>query len=330
MPFKSSSNTSHQGNRRTQRELQALMEEELYHATFECNCKDFVEQLCPAGDSLLTSVMKCLKTRGITHGTLGYLDDKFSFQEWPSTLEERCHYVPFASLLNNVLSCIPNRAGTIHANLRFYKYDRRMKEGISLSSPLKPDIIGCHCPWDGASPLSWTQVDVAVEVKDTWPSMLTQAASYARSQFVSQPYRQFVAVIYFQHLKKDVRVGFHFRSGLVVTELMTLTEKAGFCNFVTVILGIGSWTEHGKAGIDTSLTGNLVSIPGMGVWEIEETLCDRKVIRGRSTRVFRLVEHGECILNSPAPSSASDREQQDGDYTYVAAAYPRLQFAKSS
>jgi hypothetical protein len=264
------------------------MKGELHNATFES--KSLLEKRCPANNKAVKLALSKLKP-GMFHDSSSQ-----SQKEWPSpTAPEITHYAPFTWLLNEVLEVSRARLPqlNIHKHLRFFTYTREMAEGVDKDSPLKPDIVGCkRLDLNAKERLSWDEAEICVEVKKSWPDLISQASTYARCIFAHQPQRLFVTVIHFNHSTMGVRFGFYSRKGLAVTPELDLSEQAGFSRFISGVVGIYSWTDQLEAGIDTTRTGTSFTIPDMGILGISKTLCDRRCVRGRATRVYLLVKEG--------------------------------------
>jgi Fungal protein kinase len=266
------------------------MKGELCNATFES--KSLLKKCCPANNKAAKMALSKLKP-GMFHNSSSQ-----SQKEWPSrTAPEVTHYAPFTWLLNEVLEVSREQLpeSNIHRHLRFFTYNQEMTEGVDKDSPLKPDIVGCKCLNLNAKELSWSEAEICVEVKKSWPGLILQASTYARCMFAHQPQRLFVTVIHFNHSKMGVRFGFYSRKGLAVTPELDLSEKAGFAAFIRGVVGIYSWTKQPRAGIDTTRTETSFTIPKMGILGISKTLCDRRCVRGRATRVYLFVKEGMCL-----------------------------------
>ena len=278
------------------------MKTELHHATFES--KTLLDKRCPADPVHVDSVVSILKnTYMITHDNLHYRDSDVSGQPvtpWPSrNAGERKHYKPFAWLLNTILISArkARKINSIHENLHFFPYDRMMTEGVGGDSPLKPDIIGCYRDvLPDSDQVSWKEAEICVEVKNRWPDMISQASTYARCCFAFQENRRFITIFHFHQGRMEVRVGFYTRSGLIATEAFDISTSAGFRNFVCAVVGIYSWTNPCSAGIDISRTSTRFIIPQSGLYSITEKFCDRRCVRGRATRVYRLKKDGKSMF----------------------------------
>ncbi|KAJ6624894.1 hypothetical protein B0H10DRAFT_681835 [Mycena sp. CBHHK59/15] len=101
--------------------------------------------------------------------------------EWPSEGREEKYYVPFCAFLNAIcaeytaLGLVPSH----HKDLVFSVYDRTITEGVDSAAALKPDLLGCNRSIPTG--VSWTEPEGALEVKNLWPKMTSQAATHGRS-----------------------------------------------------------------------------------------------------------------------------------------------------
>jgi Fungal protein kinase len=268
-----------------------MMQSELCNATFES--RSLLKKRCPAEEKAVKISLSKLK-RGIFHDCSSQ-----SLKEWPRRSEpERTHYAPFAWLLNEVLEVSREKLPqlNIHGHLQFFVYRQEMAEGVDIDSSLKPNIVGCKCLDVNAKEWwSWKEAEICVAVKNSWSDLILQASMYAHCMFAHQPQRLFVTVIHFNPSTMGVRFGFYSREGLTVTPELDLSEKAGFEGFIRGVVGIYSLIEQCRAGIDTTRTGTSFTIPNLGIHGISKTLCDRRCVRGRATRVYLLVKEGVSL-----------------------------------
>lgn len=246
----------------------------------------------------MDSVLHKLHTvYAIDYFNLEYAESKSpgSLKPWPQrNAREKEHYEPLTWLMNTILDM--SRKGGIknkfYSKLRFEVYDCEMKEGEGIDKSIKPDILGITLP-DGKK-VSWGDVHIPVEVKKSWPELISQMGTYAWSCLSIRYNRQFVPAIHYHHGNLEIRIGLYTRSGLVATEALCISTAQGFRQFVGAIIGIISWTPA-ASGIDNSRTKKYFYLPDNKLYLVGDTLCDRIYVRGHATRVhcLELARDGE-------------------------------------
>jgi hypothetical protein len=259
---------------RTQDTLKTLSRHELSGATWQSN--ELVTMYFPAESAHVNKVLREVPVPS----------NPLASQHEP----ERKFYRPFTSLLNRICSSfrgINSRTKGIYENMQFFPYDRLMKEGVG-GSPLKPDCLGC-CPLPRSTKeVSWKEVELVIEIKDEWPALISQGATYARALFATRGSRQFAIVITFNHRDGCVRFCIFHRCGLYSTKPLKLVDNSDFTIFASIIVGILSWSSRLPAGMEMSRNNMSFYIPSLGIYRIANTYCNRQVVRGRATCVFLL------------------------------------------
>jgi hypothetical protein len=309
-PYKKSSsyNTSDfEPPTRTQLELQNLFDNELYHSTFESS--SVTDLLCPAPQGDVDAVIaKLAKDRLLN--CEHYPNAPKHPQRWPKSGGKRKFYKPLCSLLNGILEAFKGTpiasARHYHDSLSFSVYDRPTMEGVDNVASLKPDGVGTHMEIVANQRIYWHQAELVVEVKDSWPHMITQSATYARCLLAARKNRWFVLVIAFNHKKTEARFCFYHRAGLMLTSALNLRNEEGFRTFVRGVIGIALWPDAAAAGMDISRDDHYFMLPHAGLYRIATVFCDRRCVRGRATRVYRLekVPHSPDKSKAIAPQSA--------------------------
>ncbi|KAF8308627.1 hypothetical protein DL93DRAFT_2044369, partial [Clavulina sp. PMI_390] len=80
---------------------------------------------------------------------------------------------------------------------------------------LRPDLVGRVNAMDmaGKPPNSWSTIDVAIEVKDGWKELASQAATYAQAILTAHPTRTYASVLGYNHKSRCIRFMFFQRGG---------------------------------------------------------------------------------------------------------------------
>jgi hypothetical protein len=267
------------------------MKQELRGATWES--PSIVQLLLPHDKNVVAEVHKSL---GDTV--------KRRLNGWPNSSGEREHYPPFAELLNDTLrtarDALGNNAGSYYNSLQISTYDRETADGIDGAHALKPDLVGCDedVPW--SRKVSWREIRIPVEVKDSWSDMVTQAATYARCMFAASSGRQYVLVITLHHPSSEVRFLFFHRGGLTSSPIFDLTNKDGFAMFIAAMAGLAAVNDQVSGGMDDSYTTHKFTSPlvASGRWTIGCLL--GTVFVGVQHRWSRLARRHRQLLPSPS------------------------------
>ena len=276
--------------------------------------------------------------------------------EWPSGTAEESFYHTIQKLLND---CIKIGYGALddayeceptfyYRGLRFMR-NRKPAGDMTINSAvsLKPDLIGfvsadenlpsenlpAEAPnwWWGAVPESKSKgtksdpqgvhVEIVVEVKGQWPELVSQAATYARSQFAANTSRTFVLVLGFNHSQKTMRFMLYHRSGVTATTEIELDTLAGRKDFMKIFLRILSWTSHTDAGFPAYTEGvnyffREEGRTGYSVWRIVQPFFRADCVSGRATDVNLLEKVGHVDGNSIHPQpSVQEASGSDGKRT---------------
>ncbi|KAF9040340.1 hypothetical protein BDP27DRAFT_1347462 [Rhodocollybia butyracea] len=189
----------------------------------------------------------------------------------------------------------PNRTVFVK-HLKFFIWDKSMKDGIDEAEPLKPDLAGLFCKevpgelyW--SPPAGGTQMKIPVEVKSSWPDLVLQAGTYARSLFSAAPLRQYALVLGYNQKDRDFRFLVFHRGGLTASNPLKLKDANDQEDFVRLFMSIFTWKDRGDAGLPGWCNENQAYLPGRGDVEhflvnIERLLHRSTCVRGRSPRVW--------------------------------------------
>ncbi|RPD65743.1 hypothetical protein L227DRAFT_540670 [Lentinus tigrinus ALCF2SS1-6] len=186
--------------------------------------------------------------------------------------------------------------------LNFFPYDREMKDGIDGAASLKPDLVAGNgvpgtkpaCYWSMPSDHvdNGMEVLVAVEVKDSWNGIVTQAGTYARAQVSAMPLRLFSLVIGVNHKFHNLRFLIYHRGGLTASHEIDLLTIQGRRDVQRVMFSILLWQTPEDAGLPMFTNGVECRIPSAGTAlsiVTDKVLFLSLSVRGRGTLVVRAV-----------------------------------------
>ncbi|KZT34071.1 hypothetical protein SISSUDRAFT_317276 [Sistotremastrum suecicum HHB10207 ss-3] len=223
-----------------------------------------------------------------------------TLQAWPATKDgERAHYPPLRTLINTILeltaaqirrSRLPE--SQVLGKLVCSVYDRQVQasshtkiSGLSKNL-LKPDLILCTRAVAPTDTCCWGDLDVVMEVKEHWPILFNQAATYARCMLAeprakSGHRRRFCIALLFNHDDMHLTLAVYHRSGCTRTIEMPIYTEAGLDRLVRIIVGIRSIPDLEDLGYDVSSDTN----PLLKDFVYSKTLFYRSSVLGRATRV---------------------------------------------
>lgn len=230
---------------------------------------------------------------------------------------ERDHYPGLCDFLNQcVNSCAtalrdhePSRPVFLE-RLKFFTWDRSMKDGIDEAEPLKPDLAGLFCDetprelyW--SPPSGGTQMKIPVEVKDSWLDLVLQAGTYARCLFSAAPLRQYALVLAYNQKERAFCFLVFHRGGLTASKRLKLDDASDQEDLVRLFLSIFTWKDRGDAGLPRWCNEHQAYLPGRQDVEsflvnIERLLHRSTCVRGRSPRVFGFKISDMAKKDSPA------------------------------
>ncbi|KAG8891547.1 hypothetical protein FRB99_003528, partial [Tulasnella sp. 403] len=209
-----------------------------------------------------------------------------------------------------------------HKDTKFYEYDRLMADKSGSVSELKPDGVGLHGTLRSDEKVPWSRCETAIEVKDTWPALFRQAATYARCLFITHEGRAFVVVIGFNHKECAFRFLVFTRSGVISSPSMEVNSAKGFTGIVKNAVGLLSAPDAVAFGLNTVQNGSYFHF-GTSTYRLDKQVCNRRTMIGRATIVSVLArcpqpghsdanpQHASATPTSPetGPSASSRWEQ---------------------
>ena len=252
--------------------------------------------------------------------------EKGKRKPWPRHAHERQYNAPVAELMNiafrichdalNSTEGAPPRCERYHDKTVFLNYDRPTGDIMPGSAgALEPDVIGGNLDSDlenrakrgrkreikkRQKPAFWgpekeqrNRIREVLELKALWPELVQQVATYARCLFHASPLRSFVVLFGFSHTQTRFRCLIFHRSGLTASIGYHPARDAD--EFLSIIMTMLLWTSPSHAGFDPTIDGTEFFLPTskddhMGAkWTDAECIYSAVVVRGRATRVHRLL-----------------------------------------
>jgi hypothetical protein len=283
---------------RYQSEMKVLIEDELNDATYVVNLTND-KGILHADPGTVESVIDSLAS---TFQTL--ISEDVSSEEIPRFPEdgfgqERDSYKPLAHLLNKIIRAVHQFVPQSQLNgLRFHPFNKEVKETYGSHKPLKPDVVGIigelpkgtgkanEDPVKKPS-LSWEQIEVNLESKDSIRDMVRQSGSYARCCVLRNRRRFFSLGMGFHYKKVEAYVFSFHRGGLSSSLPLRLTTPEGFNGLVRHIVGILSFKDEAAYGLDPTRFQDIFYINNR-YYKIVGILFERETLRGRSTVVYSL------------------------------------------
>ncbi|KAJ3725692.1 hypothetical protein DFJ43DRAFT_1157426 [Lentinula guzmanii] len=198
--------------------------------------------------------------------------------------------------IRSSLTQLPRDHEAIYRDLRFYVWDRPMKDAKSL----KPDgagVVGFEA--DELDNLFWSPpaegMAIPVEIKGNWSELVLQAATYARCMFSASPLRQFVLVIGYKHNEHNLRFLVFHRGGRTSFTPLNLDKPDGQKGFNHLLVSILTWRTRADAGFPAWYNDAQVFLPRRKAGDSSPLTVDIDRIlhysvcsRGRAPRVFRI------------------------------------------
>ena len=221
---------------------------------------------------------------------------------------EREIYIPLQDLLNDILAIIPEhlRKGTCYEKLRFAIY-RPVKDLFDGCGKLQPALVGSLVE---AIIKEWFDVEIAVEVKNSWADLQKQASTYGRAM-LEQCLRWFSVVIGFNHASQQFRMIWYTREGSFQTRRLSYRSSDDLTVFVRGLVGLAlaSASDIGKELFKSRRDTILLSLPVIPkrlsmhpspltscMWQVDAIFCQRICVLGRATHVYRVVLHDASIV----------------------------------
>ncbi|KAJ7211362.1 hypothetical protein GGX14DRAFT_624497 [Mycena pura] len=248
---------------------------------------------------------------------------------FPNTSSESVHYTPLALLLNHCLdACAAASKGTNfdlarsgpYSKLSFVVYDKPTGDGIEAAASLKPDLVGGEdflakvnshnvlywSPPDPPDPLNpYPPILIPVEIKNNWPELVRQAATYARCLFSARPLRKTALVLGYNHVTKEFRFLLFHRGGLTASHVLHPRTLDGRKQMVHVFLALLTCRNISDTGFPDWCNDNQFKLPvdkdgtRHVIADIDKVLHYVNCCRGRAARVS-LVTY-PLLGDPPAP-----------------------------
>ncbi|KAJ7283322.1 hypothetical protein C8J57DRAFT_1053882, partial [Mycena rebaudengoi] len=222
------------------------------------------------------------------------------------------------------------------AKLSFQPYNRLMGDSINNAAALKPDLIGAqvsHWPSDSDFTAYWAHprpqdqelpmevgVEVPVEVKNDWPDLCRQAATYARAIFAAVPLRSFSLVIGINHAKCELRFLIFHSGGLTSHSPLSFIREADRQIILRVMFAMSLWQTPEHAGLPCFTDGFSIVLASLRIGDppivirTQEMLYHAVGVRGRNTVVYLL----QLDTSAPAPTfqgkTLPGRTKLDGEH----------------
>jgi len=204
--------------------------------------------------------------------------------------KESQSYEPLVHLLNMIVCATNDSLPATQRYLRhlcFHSDGIEVKENHGSSNALKPDGVGLLVDLPAERKMYWGQVEVVIQVKSQIPTLVKQAATYARCCIVNNQRRSFAIAIGFDHKHLLAWFLVFHRSGLSSSRPLSLGTQQGFKDVVKHIVGMLSIRDEAGYGLDVTRSQDLSSINDR-YYGILSLLYMRDILRGRSTVVYNL------------------------------------------
>ncbi|TDL16419.1 hypothetical protein BD410DRAFT_808163 [Rickenella mellea] len=285
-PKKPSSAQAKHSNARAQQDLKTVTMSELHDAIFEsASLLGTIFPLPPNVQAALEG--HDFQADAVISSTLASLRD---------CTPERAAYEPIVRLFNHILSILDHLHLSDRRHLVFKKYDKAMADKADGQGPQKPDVLATEKGDAKKLRHGWNEVLAAVEVKNQWWELLSQANTYGRSMLELQA-RWYSLCIACNQKDMTVRFCFYTRSGLFLTPPLSLERD--ILQIAQGLHGLDMCVDDVRFGLDPCqriVNGrHYVYLPSLGRktgegkwWEEKEMLCRRACIRGRATHVMAL------------------------------------------
>ncbi|RPD66591.1 hypothetical protein L227DRAFT_649286 [Lentinus tigrinus ALCF2SS1-6] len=164
--------------------------------------------------------------------------------------------------------------------LKFFSYDRDMKDRVDGAAPLKPNLVAGgsvtsrDCYWSMPS----NRVDSGMEV-------------LVAVEVCAMPLRLFSVVIGVNHIAHTLRFLIYHRGGLTASYEIDLYEAQGRQDVQRVIFSILLWQNSADAGLPIFTDGVHFKIPSIGTSSLVGVTTDKVLflslsVRGRGTLVL--------------------------------------------
>jgi len=209
---------------------------------------------------------------------------------------ESSSYNPFVHLLNKIVDAASECISDSHlSGLRFHTYTKEADEKYGTFKGLKPDGIGTIIEPPAQGKVSWRNIEVILESKNSVKDMVKQAATYARCSLLSNLRRFFALAICLNFTSLEVYFFVFHHSGLSASSPLGLKKKLGFTGLVKHIVGILSIKGEAAYHLDITRTQHIFHINDHYYQHNHFLyLCDG--LRGHATAVYSLDGMYSCVL----------------------------------
>lgn len=316
----------------TQDKLKAFMSEELQDATWQLDATHLARALSAKSRKDNAPPLSIVSTDSVDHYDIAIdkmgpeLENAIKFfkpAKVISSTSETAHYDSLAAFLNSCLTACRTAAkscsGHYYSALNFATWGRPTKDGVRDAHPLKPDCVGAQNLPNKPSELWWrpqfghrsSTVEIPVEVKDSWPELVSQAATYARSLINAVPLRQFSLVIGYNHQSRELRFLVFHAGGLTSSPPLKPDKSKDQPAILRLFLSLLTWNSPGDAGfpewcndVDMYIQRSRDDRQGVEM-RITQVYYDCLGVRGRGSKIVRLAPIPPPQPLSPPPPSFS-------------------------
>jgi len=202
---------------------------------------------------------------------------------------EKESYEPLVRLLNHIMdsSPLPFIPATNALNFNFFKWDRETSDASDGIQYLKSISAGVA--------RADLENIMMIEVKDNWPQMLLQTASYGRTLL---RYRWCVFGIAYNYKEMALMFVLFTRQGMFVSAKFSLKNEKDFPTICSTLfalrlcspyqLGLHPLIYSSGAEIRSILLPDMSPTSTMEWRQVEQVVSRRDSVRGRGTTVFKI------------------------------------------
>ena len=208
-------------------------------------------------------------------------------------------------------------------SLRFIVNDNVTKDGIRNAPRLKPDLIGTnddvphgkdvklHAYWakpDSVTDPNVLQIEIAVEVKGSWPDLVRQAATYGRAEIHAIPLREMSLVIGVNYIKRTLRFLLFHRGGVTSNKELYFDEPDDRLHMLKLMFCIMLWQSPKDAKLPSFTDGVVYRLPSKTIsMRSEQKLYHSLSVRGRNTMVSRVRFFAFDDPHTPAVDTSAEK-----------------------
>jgi hypothetical protein len=177
--------------------------------------------------------------------------------------------------------------GLISASFVFIVSGSKSRKYMALVKGLKPDLVGVFGDLPTGRKVSWQDIEVSVESKNSVKEIVKQAATYARCSLLNNLRRFFSLAMGFNFKTLEAFVFVFHRSGLSASFPLKFKTDEGFNGLVKHIVGILSIRGDAAYGLDVTRTQTMFCINNR-YYRLLRYLYLCGSLRGRGTAVYSL------------------------------------------